>query len=132
MAESKIMTMNKERTYQRFHIELSARYRPCHSPSLPFEITVINIGPEGLCFLSKRLLRIGEIMELQVNLEENNQALFKVQVIWMAEFGAGIYKTGVKVVDAASGDQKKFIKYYCEKLLSLTEDPQSLNSAQRS
>ncbi len=113
--------MPEKRIYQRFNVQLSARYKLLNSPSAPFGVTVVNVGAEGLCFLSKDLFDIGQIIELHVHLNCEGEVFFKTEVIWLARVNKETYNVGVKIVEATMDNEKRFIKFYCEELLSLSE-----------
>jgi len=114
--------MSEKRNYPRFDVQLGAQYRTLKSPSDPLKIVVMDIGPEGMRFTSDELFDVGQVLELHIGLGSgpDEKTSFKVEVIWLTRGGEGVYNVGVKIVDGARGDQARFIRYYCEKLLSLS------------
>jgi CheY-like chemotaxis protein len=112
--------MPEKRIYPRFSVQLSAQYRTLHSPVDPLRVTVMDIGPEGMRFLSQDLFDVGQVLELHVTLDADEKITFKVEVMWLSRSEEGGYCTGVKIVDGARADQARFIRYYCEKMLSMS------------
>jgi CheY-like chemotaxis protein len=112
--------MSEKRTYPRFSVQLGAQYRTLRSPADPLRVTVMDIAAEGMRFVSEELFDIGQILELHVNLGTEERITFKVEVMWLTRAENGGYNIGVKIVDGARGDQARFIRYYCEKMLSLS------------
>jgi CheY-like chemotaxis protein len=112
--------MPEKRIYPRFSVQLGAQYRTLRSPSDPLRVTVMDIAAEGMRFISDELFDVGQILELHVSIDNNEKISFKVEVMWLTRAEEGGYNIGVKIVDGAHGDQAKFIRYYCEKMLSLS------------
>src|SRR6185436_287470 len=106
--------MPEKRNYPRFSVQLGAQYRTVRSPEEPLKITVMDIGAEGMRFLSDELFDIGQVLELHVTLNTDEKIFFKAEVMWLTRAQEGKYNIGVKIVDGARGDQAKFIRYYCE------------------
>src|SRR3989338_343037 len=112
--------MNK-RIYERFHVELPVRYKGVDPSVFFYTATVMDVGPEGLCFLSKHPFGIGEEIELNVNLGEQEEVLLKTEVIWVRKFDNAGCKVGVKITDTTINDEIKFMRFYCQEILSLSE-----------
>jgi CheY-like chemotaxis protein len=112
--------MSEKRTYPRFSVQLGAQYRTLRSPADPLRVTVMDISAEGMRFLSQDLFDIGQVLELHVALDSDDKMTFKVEVMWITRAEEGGYSTGVKIVDSARGDQARFIRYYCEKMLTIS------------
>jgi CheY-like chemotaxis protein len=112
--------MPEKRNYPRFNVQLSAQYRTLRSPEEPLRVTVMDIGAEGMRFESDELFDIGQVLELHVALNDEEKTFFKVEVMWLTRAEEGKYNIGVKIVDGGRGDQARFIRYYCEKMLSLS------------
>ena len=111
--------MSDKRTYPRFSVQLGAQYRALHSPADPLRVAIMDIAAEGMRFLSEDLFDVGQILELHINLDSDEKITFKVEVIWLTRAEGG-YNTGVRIVDGARGDQARFIRFYCEKMLSMS------------
>ncbi len=112
--------MPEKRTYPRFSVQLGAQYRALHSPSDPLRVTLMDIGPEGMRFMSEELFDIGQVLELHVAIDHNEKISFKVEVMWLTRAEEVGYNIGVKIVDGDRNDQARFTRYYCEKLLSVS------------
>ena len=107
----------EQRAYRRFFVELPARYRTCGSHATPFEVTILDVGPEGMCFLSKTKVDLGQKIEFHVDLDPKDKIFLKAEVMWVKELDKAYYKAGVKIVDANAHDEERFIKFYCQQLL---------------
>jgi CheY-like chemotaxis protein len=112
--------MTEKRNYPRFDVQLGAQYRTLKSPSDPLRVVVMDMGPEGMRFVSDELFDVGQILELHLSFDPNEKITFKVEVMWLTRAPEGKYHVGVKIVDGPRADQAKFIRYYCEKLLTLS------------
>ncbi len=112
--------MPEKRNYPRFSVQLGAQYRTLRSPEEPLRVTVMDIGAEGMRFFSDELFDVGQVLELHVAFNTDERTCFKVEVMWLTRAEEGKYNIGVKIVDGGRMDQAKFIRYYCEKMLSLS------------
>ena len=107
----------EQRAYRRFVVELPARYRVCGSNAIPFEVTIIDMGPEGMCFLSRTKVDPGQKIEFYVDLDSQEKVFLKTEVMWAKELDKTYYRAGVKIIDANVHDEERFIKFYCQQLL---------------
>ncbi len=113
--------MIEQRAYRRFRVELPARYRIHGLQTLPFEVTVVDVGAEGMCLLLKNKIEAGQTIELQVDLHAKDCVCFKTEVMWVKSLDKAGYKAGVKIIDASLHDETRFIKFYCRELLQISE-----------
>lgn len=107
----------EQRAYRRFSVELPARFRPCGSTAAHFEVTILDIGPEGMCFLSRARVAPGQKIEFHVHLDQQDKVFLKTEIMWVKELEKAYYKAGVKIVDANLHDEERFIKFYCHQLM---------------
>ena len=107
----------EKRAYQRFNTQLAASYKIKES-NLSFKATVVNVGAQGLFFWAKEPLNVGQVIELTVNIDHENKVTFQTIVRRLEKIEQTHYQVGVEIVDAKPDEEKKFIKYYCSKMLS--------------
>lgn len=110
--------MQDKRAYPRFNVELPALYRVLGSSKEEFRVTVLDVGAEGMCLLSEDLLDVGQEIDLVVHLDEEEKISFRTQVAWLARADQKQYRVGVRIVDGSKNDEIKFIRFYCEKMMS--------------
>src|SRR3989338_491430 len=106
MAKSKTgdNEMKERRTGKRSDIELAASFGVGDDPRPEREVKINNISPRGFCFLSNYTLRVGEDVEVAVDLETQDQAILNVKVIWVKPRGKNQYQVGVQFVDDEGPD----------------------------
>ena len=111
---------DEKRAYLRFGVQLPAKYK-INDFSPACGVTVVDVGAEGMRFLSEELFDIGQVIELELCLEQAVVS-FKVAIMWLAKTDQKQYNVGVKIVDARRNDEIKFIHFYCEKMMSFSKD----------
>lgn len=112
--------MPDRRVYPRFNVRWPAQYRTLHSPGDRSRVVVMDMGAEGMCFVSRELFDVGQVIEIQIRLDEQETVVFRTEVIWLARLDHDHFKVSVKIVDGTMGDEIKFIRRYCEKMLAFS------------
>ena len=90
----------ERRTYERIPTNMPALYRLKGPAAYKFfESTVINMTPEGLCFISQHKVKPKMKGQIQVELSKKDKVLLEVEVRWFkpADSKNG-YNVGVKVL----------------------------------
>lgn len=114
--------MLEKRAYSRFSVQLSALYKTLGPSKDHFHVTVMDVGAEGMCLLSENLFDIGQEIEIVVHLDAEEKVSFRTQVAWLSRADKKQYKVGIRIVDGTTNDEVKFIRFYCEKMMSLSQE----------
>ncbi|NTV28966.1 MAG: hypothetical protein HGA80_02675 [Candidatus Omnitrophica bacterium] len=82
------------------------------------KVEIVNISPQGLCFVCGKEFCFADKVELTVELQGMGLARLLTQVTWSGflEKEKG-YATGVKVIADDQEEREKFIRFYNLKLL---------------
>lgn len=105
--------MAEKRNYKRSLIKLAASYGIGEDPGPEREAKINNISSGGFCFLSDNKLRVGEEIQLAIDLDTTEEAIITVKVVWVkkAENG-GKYNVGVQIEEKDGPDFDRFIEFY--------------------
>lgn len=114
--------MQEKRIYKRFNVQLSGFYSVQSSPSSFFEATVVDVGGEGLSIVVKKPLKLGEVINLSMELDGHSKVQLQTAVRWVNKMENGDFRAGVEIIDAAMNDEIKFIQYYCQKMLTIVNE----------
>ena len=111
--------MKERRKSERFEMQLPARYKIANFPDSSYRGTVVNLGAEGVCLLSNMNLKNGTEIELQISLFDTEVVTIKTKVVWCKVLKKQrLFQAGVKIVDANSRQETKFIQFYCHHVLT--------------
>lgn len=116
--------MTERRRTPRLDLQLPSHYRPVSEHRSVYQATVVNVGGNGLCFVSSTRFKPDAEIELQINLRTHQVVTIKTKVIWIRPLGKMTYKVGVKIINATREDEEEFIRFYCHQVLIL---PRSRN-----
>jgi len=109
--------MAEKRTNQRSPIELAASYGIGEDPRPGREAKVNNISSGGLCFTSESKIKVGEEIELAVDLDTVEDVRILVKVVWVKkEESGGKYIIGVQITEKEGPDFDRFIEFYNKQL----------------
>lgn len=79
-----------------------------------------NISPEGLCITSKRHLKQGTPIHIEVAIKDEKPFAIKGEVVWVKEAqddsGRTGFKTGIKILEVGS-DRNRFLLRLCDEML---------------
>lgn len=107
----------EKRQYQRVSIELPTQCEISGPSKTSFAAKVIDIAPEGICFTTPKILKVGTNVLLSVELEKEDYVKLTATVIWAnGSEKAKDCRAGVKIVDIAKQDLERFIRFYCQRL----------------
>lgn len=82
-----------------------------------------NISPEGLCISSKKPLKIGMPISIEIAIKDDKPFSIRGEVIWVKEVpgdaakkGQAEFRTGIKILDVGS-DRNRFLLRLCDEML---------------
>lgn len=104
--------MKERRTGKRSDIELAASFGTGDDPRPERDAKINNISPQGFCFVSADKLRVGEDVEVSVDLDTQEQVILNVKVVWVKPCGKTQYQVGVQFVDDEGPDFERFMEFY--------------------
>jgi CheY-like chemotaxis protein len=110
--------MDDKRAYQRAELSLSGRFKVAELGGDFFETTVVNLGPEGLCFFSGIKIEAGQQIELEVFLSQEKHIQLSTVVVWSDQKNeSGFYRVGLKIMKTGNENEKLLLDFYLEKNL---------------
>ena len=105
--------MTEKRRYQRSPIEMAASYGIGEDSRPGREAKINNISWGGFCLFSDTKLKIGEEIELAIDLDTSDEIYIIVQVIWIQKVeDSKKYTVGVQIVEKEGLDYDRFIEFY--------------------
>lgn len=104
--------MKERRTGKRSDIELAASFGMGDDPRPERNMKINNISPRGFCFLCDHDLRVGEDVEVSVDLDTQEQVILNVKVVWVKPQKKNQYQVGVQFVDDEGPDFERFMEFY--------------------
>ena len=107
----------EKRVYQRLNVQIPAAGKVGAARS--FEIMVVNLGAQGICFLRKETLKNGQPVELKLPLGPDREARLNTQVVWVEKVENVGCKVGVSFEELKVEEEIKYIQFYCDQLLAL-------------
>jgi len=111
------MKENK-RLYPRFAYSCPAQCAFLDSFPETFPVTVVDLSPEGIGFVSEKQLDIGMSVYFLMDLDNGESVKFITKVRWSQNMpNSTRYKIGVKIFDTNRKDLQKFIQFYCRCLI---------------
>ena len=105
--------MVEKRKNKRSPIELAASYGIGEDPRPERGTKINNISSGGFCFASDNKLRIGEKIQLAVDLDTTEEVIITVRVVWANKNeDNGKYIIGVQIEEREGPGFDRFIEYY--------------------
>lgn len=109
--------MEERRKHQRVKLELLVQCRMRTPQGISFSTKVVNITPEGICFLVNDTIAADTPVELTIALGPREKVTVNGRVVWMeAPRGTEPGRAGVQVVHTPKEDIEQLIQFYCRKL----------------
>jgi len=120
--------MQKERRqYRRVILELDATCEIEGPPKLTFPTKIVDIAPEGICFLTEESIKKGTEISLTVDLADGEKVTLTAEVMWCnAPYKDKGYRTGVKIGDIEKEDLENFIRFYCKRLFTFLKSKKKI------
>ena len=105
--------MVEKRTEKRSPIELAASYGIGEDPRPEREAKIFNMSSGGFCFTSDSKLKIGEKIQLAVDLDTTDEVIIMVKVIWVKKNDDNKkYTIGVQIIEKEGPGFDRFMEYY--------------------
>lgn len=103
----------ERRLSQRSPIELAASFGMGEDPRPEREGRISNISDGGFCFISRNKLKVGDEVQLAVDLDVREQAIISVEVVWVQKAeDAKSYRIGVRLLESEGPDFERFMEFY--------------------
>ena len=111
--------MIEKREWRRIETHLQATIRWASSAKA-HKARIVNITPQGCCFVCDRELAMGTKVELTANFRGAGIAKLLSEVVWSGFLKkTGRYVTGVMISTGDRDEYDKFLKFYNLHLLSV-------------
>ncbi|MEK7375686.1 MAG: PilZ domain-containing protein [Candidatus Margulisiibacteriota bacterium] len=105
--------MADKRVYIRSPIELAASFGIGEDSRPEREAKINNISSGGFCFTSEIKLRIGQEIDLAVDLDTMDEVVISVKVVWIKQAGSEKkYVVGVQIIEKEGPGFDRFIEFY--------------------
>ena len=108
---------SEKRLYER--LEFSCRADCAYLESFPeiFSVTITDIGPQGIGFVSEEPMPSGTSVFFSINLGDDKPVKFIAQVRWVKSLpNSKQHQIGAKLLNANEKDLGKIIRFYCQRL----------------
>lgn len=105
--------MAEKRQDRRSPIELAASYGIGEDPRPEREAKINNMSSGGFCFTSDSKLKVGERIQLAVDLDTKEDIIVMVKVVWVNKSDQnGKYIIGVQIEEKEGPGFDRFIEFY--------------------
>ena len=105
--------MNDKRVERRSPIELAASYGIGEDPRPGRQAKINNMSSGGFCFASDHKLRIGEKVQLMIDLDTVEDVIITVKVVWVSrDENDRKYIIGVQIEEKEGPGFDRFIEFY--------------------
>ena len=108
--------MSEKRKHDRHKIDLPASFEVGDLEENLAVATTLNVSSQGLCFLTKERLSVGQRLLVKVKLPNREKVFLHVRVAWVKTQDIMVseeYNVGVEILDAQDPDSQRFVKF-CE------------------
>ena len=107
-----------KRLYPRFAYSCPAQCAFLDSFPETFPVTVTDLSPEGVGFISEKQLDVGVSIYFLMDLDNGESVNFIAKVRWSKNIpNSNQFKVGVKIFDSSRKDLQNFIRFYCRSLI---------------
>ncbi|MBN1869761.1 MAG: PilZ domain-containing protein [Candidatus Omnitrophica bacterium] len=105
--------MFEKRSEKRSPIELAASYGMGDDPRPEREAKIFNMSSGGFCLTSDSKLKVGEEIQLAVDLDTTDEVMVSVKVIWVKKNDYNKqYTIGVQIVEKEGPEFDRFMDFY--------------------
>jgi len=112
----------EKRSYQRFSFNRPAQCAFFDSFPKSFPVKIVDIGPEGVGFISDRKITFGTDAYLMIDLRQGVEIKFIIKTRHSQALpNTDEYHTGAKIVDANQKDLQRFIRTYYRQMVPTEE-----------
>jgi Tfp pilus assembly protein PilZ len=109
--------MTEKRAYIRSPIELAASYGIGEDPRPDREAKINNISSGGFCFSSEIPLRVGQEINLAIELDTSDEAIISVKVVWIKKMDSNKkFVVGVQIIEKEGPGFERFIEFYLKQI----------------
>ena len=110
--------MIEKRIEKRSPIQLAASFGIEEDPRPEREVKIKNVSSGGFCFSSDHKLRIGERLQLAVDLDTIEEVIITVKVAWVKkDKDKENYEIGVQIVEKEGPAFERFVEYYNKEVI---------------
>ena len=105
--------MSEKRVSKRSPIELAASYGIGEDPRPEREVKINNISSGGLCLTLNNTMKIGEKIELVIDLDTKDDVIVYAQVAWVNKDEHNQkHIIGVQFIEKEGPDYERFLEFY--------------------
>ena len=105
--------MLEKRLDKRSPIVLAASYGIGEDSRPEREAKINNISSSGFCFISDSRIKVGEQIQLAIDLDTTEEAIITVKVVWAnKDEHTGKYTIGVQITEKEGPGFDRFIEFY--------------------
>lgn len=111
--------MQEKRRYHRLRVEIPITYTVPPRGLTPRETATLDISGTGVAFVTGEELKERQELLMYLLLPEQDKIEVHAKVVRsevVKDAGRSQYRIGVRIVDPIKFDEKKFIKFYAQKL----------------
>ncbi len=102
--------MTEKRQHERSPIELAASFGIPPDERVSGVTRDVSVG--GLCIISAKKLKVDEIIEISIELEDDQSASVEARVCWCEPHENDTFRVGVQVQESDTPDYQKFRQIY--------------------
>ncbi len=114
--------MNESREWRRVGVDIAAQGEVLAGSGKIFASQVVNITPDGMCFLSPEGLQPDQVVRLVMELPEIGRLEVCLKVVWAGYFEQYKgYRAGGKFEALPEREKEKYLRFYHLKVISLLE-----------
>ena len=105
--------MVEKRNEKRSPIELAASFGIGDDPRADRSAKIHNMSLGGFCFDSESKLRVGQEIQLVIDLDTMDDVIISVKVVWVKKNQEnGKYSIGVQIIEKEGPDFDRFMEFY--------------------
>jgi hypothetical protein len=105
--------MVEKRIEKRSPIELAASYGIGDDPRPEREAKIYNVSSGGFCFTSDVKLKVGEEIQLAVDLDTVDEVIITVKVVWVKKNDYNKkYTIGVQIAEKEGPGFDRFLEFF--------------------
>ena len=112
--------LNESREWRRVEVDIPAQGKLLDPAGKAFASQVININPDGMCFLAPEGILAGQTVQLEMELPAVGKLQVRMLVVWAGYFEQSkSYRAGGKFEALPEKEKAKFLRFYHLKVMSL-------------
>lgn len=109
--------MSEKRILKRSPVELAASYGIPEDSLVMQEAKITNASFGGFSFFSKEEMKVGQILQLALELNDEEQVVVPVKVKWQKQDSAeNQYQVGVAIHHPKGPQYEKYVSYLAQRL----------------